>query len=397
LDVGLINPLSPEFQANPYPTYKRLLDEAPVYWSPLGYTFLSRYEDIRTLLRSSRAVIGYMHRVDMFEPGGPLQGMLGRWLLSIDDPDHKRIRRLASAGFTPKRIAAMEPRVVELVNGLLDDLEDADEIELIDDVAARLPSLVACEMLGVPPADRGDCIEWTRWIATSIDIIRTPEMIARAERAAEGFDEYLRALIGARRNEPRDDLVSALASVESEGERLSEDELVANLVLLFGAGHHTTSGLLGNAITALVERPEQMRWMRTHLDEMEAMVEELLRFDSPVQMCTRVLTGDVELSDETLPTGTRLAILLGAGNHDPEVFEQPDELDLMRRDVRPLSFSVGGHYCLGAPLGRLEGRTTLNALLERTSSIEFATDGPEWAPTCTLRGPARLELAVRWR
>ena len=309
-------------------------------------------------------------------------------ILTLNPPDHTRLRRLVSGAFTARRMAALEPAIAAMVEDLLDGL--GDEADFIAAFAFPLPVNVIGELLGVPAADRAQfqtlVREWTR----GLEII-TPEVLATADPAAAAIREYLAGLAADRRQTPGNDLISALVAAEEQGDRLSEDELLTMAGLLYGAGFETTSNLLANGLVAALGDPRQIGFLAV---DPAGAVEELIRYDSPVQLLSRVVTEPVELGGVTVEAGERVVAYIGAGNRDPERFAEPEKLDLARADNAPLSFGGGIHYCLGAPLARLEARVAFPALWKRFPGLSLAGE-PERRDSLTIRGFTRLPIRIR--
>ena len=374
---------------DPYPRYRRLRSISPLVRAEDGALVVTRYADCATVVRDGR--LGHMPRHMLAFVG------LGDWaehpslrqlftsILTLNPPDHTRLRRLVSGTFTARRVQALEPAVTAMVESLLDEF--AGETDFIDAFAFPLPVNVIGELLGVPAADRaqfqGLVRDWTR----VLDII-TPEVLAAADPAAATVREYLAGLAAERRRAPGADLISALVAAEEQGDRLTEDELLTMAALLFAAGFETTSNLLANSLVALLRNPAQIGHLA---GDPARAVEELLRYDSPAQLLSRVVYEPVEIGGTTVEPGERVVAYLGAGNRDPERFDDPETLDLTRADAAPLSFGGGIHYCLGAPLARLEARVALPALWRRFPGLGLAGES-ERRDSLAIRGYARLPV-----
>ncbi|MCG8695116.1 MAG: cytochrome P450 [Minwuiales bacterium] len=393
-------PLAPEFIKNPYPFYSQLREAEPIHWSPLGFWVASRHADISQVLKDKRFGKLYVRRMtDRYGPEvmeQPLYAMMSRWMLTQDPPDHTRLRGLVVKAFTARRVEAMRPRIQELVDGLIDAVQDSGEMDLIWDFAHPLPTNVICDMLGIPDEDRAQFTETSKISGRLID--PTPMSEAELEEANannEALVAYFQRLFELRRKEPGDDLTTLLVQVEDEGERLSEDELIANIILLFGAGHETTVNLIGNGLLALHQNPDQLARLKADPSLIPNAVDELLRYDSSVQMTTRTALQDVELGGVKIKEGEAVLALLGAANRDPEAYEDPDRLDVGRPDIRPSSFGGGIHYCLGAQLAKIEAEIALSTLFRRLPDLVLTgLDQPDWRPTFTLRG--LQSLPARW-
>jgi pimeloyl-[acyl-carrier protein] synthase len=385
------NPFLPEVIANPYPTYHRLRQEDPVHLSPLGIWALSRYDDAAMLLRDPR--FGRRGFQQILESRFGRQG-LGQSMLFQDPPDHTRLRTLVSKAFTPRVIEGMRGHIQQVVDGLLDKVKAAGRMDVVADLAYPLPVIVICEMVGVPAEDREKFRDWSYAIARSLDAIAVPneELARRANEAQDALTGYFARLIEERRRAPRADLLSALIAAEEAGDRLTTQELFATGILLFIAGHETTVNLIGNGTLALLRNPEQMQRLRAEPGLIASAVEELLRYDSPVQRTGRLLYEDVTIDGKTIPKGSIAVALIGAANRDPAHFPDPDRLDLTRSDNRHLAFGWGIHFCLGAPLARLEGQIAFGTLLRRFPRLALGADEVEYRETSTLRGLRALPV-----
>jgi pimeloyl-[acyl-carrier protein] synthase len=385
------NPFLPEVIENPYPTYHRLRQEDPVHLSPLGIWALSRYDDAAMLLRDPR--FGRRGFQQILESRFGRQG-LGQSMLFQDPPDHTRLRTLVSKAFTPRVIEGMRGHIQQVVDGLLDQVKAAGRMDVVADLAYPLPVIVICEMVGVPPEDRDKFRDWSYAIARSLDAIAVPneELARRANEAQDALTGYFAQLIEERRRAPRADLLSALIAAEEAGDRLTTQELFATGILLFIAGHETTVNLIGNGTLALLRNPEQMQRLRADPGLIAGAVEELLRYDSPVQRTGRLLYEDVTIDGKTIPKGSIAVALIGAANRDPAHFPDPDRLDITRSDNRHLAFGWGIHFCLGAPLARLEGQIAFGTLLRRFPRLTLTGDPVEYRETSTLRGLRALPV-----
>jgi cytochrome P450 len=392
----VFNPLLPEFHADPYPFYRQLREEDPVHQSPLGIWVLTRYDDAVMVLRDPR--FGREGLAELMEGrlgAGSVRPANTRDMLFRDPPDHTRLRALVSRAFTPRVVEAMRPHIQEIVDGLLDGVEGARGMDVIEDLAYPLPVRVICEMLGVPIADQEVFKGWSADIARSLDASILPagsEVITRGQEAGDALREYFRSLIAGRRKQPRPDLLSALIAAEEQGDKLSEPELVATCVLLLIAGHETTVNLIGNGLLALLRHPDQLRALAADPALIQTGVEELLRFDGPVQRTGRMTMADVEIGGKPIPKGSIVAAVIGAANRDPAHFADPDRLDIARRENRHIAFGFGIHFCLGAPLARIEGQVAIGTLLRRMPALKLVSDTPEWRESSVLRGLKTLPV-----
>ena len=392
-----LNPFEDGFFDDPYDQYRRLRESVPVHESPLGPWTLLRYEDCSRLLRNPKTSVEESSlsadsaRREMFAEAGfdrPDRGSLA--ILNLDPPDHTRIRRLMQKAFTPRRVEALNDRVQALVDDALDQVASHGRMDVIADLAFPLPFAVISEMLGMPEADRDLLREWSHTMVRSLEPTLTPDDIPDLLDASDHMLEHVQRAIEWKRTEPADDLLSALIAVEEEGERLSTAELVAQVVLLFIAGHETTVNLIGNGTLALLRNPDQLALLRSTPELIGNAIEELLRYDSPVQFTRRIALEPLDLGDGVVvEPGSFVFTILGAANHDPEHFgPDADRLDLTRRDApHHLSFGGGIHHCLGAVLARAEARVAIGTLVARFPELARASDAtPAWNGRLVLRG-----------
>jgi len=401
LETGIaFNPLRKEMRVDPHPFYRKLREHDPFHRSrPADGWILTRYDDIleilgdKTFSSDERHQRRYARQRARWERAGipdPYEDDRMS-MLRVDAPDHTRLRGLVSKAFTPRAIERVRPRIEEYADQLIQPLEGTGRLELVKDFAAPLPINVIAEMLGVPLEDRDRFRHWSDEVVRTLGD-GTNEDQRRSFAAMQELGEYIGAIADARRSEPREDLISGLVAAEEAGVRLNENELLATVVLLLVAGNETTTKLIGNSIAALLRNPEQLAILREEPKRIPAAVDEFLRFDGPVQLTSRMVTSDREFRGHPLRKGQQIVLVLAAGNRDPERFERPDELDVLRDDVRHLSFSYGAHYCLGAQLAKMEGEIALEALITRFPDLRF--DGPiEWGDNTVLRGPLSMPLA----
>ncbi len=395
------NIASPSFKADPYPFYARWRTGAPVFRVRLPDKQLAwlvtRYDDVAGVLRDERFVKDRSNALtpeqsgkqpwvpDLFKP-------LARNMLDVDAPDHTRLRALVHKAFTPRLIEEIRGRIQSLTEGLIDAAERRGQMDLIRDYALPIPTTIISEMLGVPVSDRHRFHRWSQVIVASAP---SGWSMLRAIPAAMAFLRYIRRLVKARRSSPQDDLVTALVHAEDVGARLNEDELVSMVFLLLIAGHETTVNLIGNGSLALLEHPDQMRRLRDDPGIIKPAVEELLRFDGPLATATeRYAREDVAIGGTTIPRGALVYAVLGSANRDERQFPDPDKLDLTREPNRHLAFGLGIHYCLGAPLARLEGQIAIGTLLRRLPNLRLAIPARalRWRRGLVLRGLAALPV-----
>ena len=388
------NPIAARMLRNPYPAYARLRERSPVHRSRvLNAWVFTRHADVEAILRDFRR---FSNRPDSVPPDRRRRRSVpprADWtMLFLDPPDHTRLRSLVNQAFTPRVVDALEPHVRTVMHQLLDAVDDPAGFDLMRAVAGPLPVIVIAEMLGVPPEDRARFAEWSHARARILEPLVGARERVRADAAGEALDAYFLPIIQARRREPRDDIISALAQAEEAGDALTERETLTMLRLLLIAGNETTTNLIGNGVLALLEHPEQMRLLREDPSRVPAAVEELLRFDTPVQLDLRGVVEDCEIRGVPLRRGQPVVLALGAANRDPEAFDEPDRLDVTRSRGSNVSFGRGIHHCLGAPLARLEARIALEVLLERYSSLRLLGRRPAFRRAIVLRGLEALAI-----
>jgi len=398
----LLDLTDPRFLADPYPFYRLLRETKPVWRSPTGLWVLTRHTDIAAVLKDPR--FGHDFESKLSDPRGrdelleePAYRGLRLSMLVRDPPDHTRLRGLVAKAFTARRLEEMRPKIAALVETLLDAVEPHGRMDVIADFARPLPVLVICDLLGIPEEDRPRFLGGYRVSGRALDPTpMTREELDEVNAIAVRNRGYFEDLFERRRDAGGDDLISALLQVRDEHDgRLTHDELAANIGLLFGAGHETTTHLIGNGLLALHRHPDQWGKLVAEPTLAGNAVEELLRFDSSVQLTSRKAFEDVALDGTIVRRGESVMCLLGAANRDPEVFADPDRLDITRAGVRPLSFGGGIHHCLGAQLARIEGEIAFRRLAERLPKLTLEdTERPTWKPTITLRGLTKLP--ARW-
>jgi cytochrome P450 len=388
----------PAVVADPYPAFSQARAVAPVQWHEgLGLWLAFTHAEANAVLRDRR--LGRIWRDK--EPGERFESfnLIHRnAILEMEPPHHTRLRRLISTAFARGHVERLRPWVEELAGRLVDGLVErsggSEPVDLLTGMAEQLPVAVIAELLGVPEADRPLLRPWSNAIVKMYEYDRTRQREDDAERAADEFVAYLRALAAERRTNPGDDLVSHLVSVrDAEGDRLTEDELVTTCILLLNAGHEATVNVTGNGTLALLRNPDQLARLRDDRAMLPMAIEELMRFDSPLQLFERTATEDVEIGGVTVAAGQKIAALLGSANHDPAVFADPGTLDVGRTDNPHISFGAGVHFCIGAPLARVELQASFGALLDRTSSLELGGE-PVRRPEFVIRGLADLPVVL---
>ncbi|WP_371481018.1 cytochrome P450 [Kitasatospora sp. NBC_00315] len=397
------DPWSAEFVAHPYDAYAELREHAPVsFHEPTGQWLVARHQDVAALLRDRRLGRTYTHRYSHEEFGRPapdpahepFHTLNDHGLLDLEAPDHTRIRRLVSKAFTPRRVEELRPAVARLAGDLVGALLADGGGDLIAAVAEPLPVAVIAEMLGVPESDRGLLRPWSAAITGMFELSPSEETARRAVTASTEFSDYLRELIRERRTRPGADLISALIRAQEGDDALSEQEMVSTCVLLLNAGHEATVNTTGNGWWALFRNPDQLALLRALVDELlPTAVEELMRYDTPLQMFERWVLEDVEVAGVRIPRGSEVALLFGSANRDPARFADPARLDLARADNPHLTFGAGIHFCLGAPLARLELGESYGALLRRAPGLRLVRE-PVWQPGYVIRGLKELLVEV---
>jgi len=394
---------APEFRDDPYPTYHRLRCEWPVARMQAGMrlTFmLSRHADVLSVLRHPTVSVdrpGQPRPVEG-EPPPDLHPLaravraLSRVMLFRDPPDHTHLRGLVNKAFTPRVVERLRPRIQALVDDLLAAPLRDGGMDVIRDLAAPLPVFVIGELLGVPKEDYGPLKTWSDDLAIMLDGTVALQHVGRALPSAIAFVEYLRKLVAARRASPQDDLVSGLIAAQEQNEALTEDEIIGTSLILLGAGHETTTNLIGNGLLALARHPAERARLAASPALMPSAVEELLRFDSPVQATSRMLREEMVIEGQSIAAGEEAVLLLGAANRDPAAFPEPDRLDVARRDNRHLAFGFGIHFCPGAGLARLEGELAVGTLLRHAPRFELTTDKLVRRPGMLFRGLESLPV-----
>jgi pimeloyl-[acyl-carrier protein] synthase len=389
-------PLSPQVYRNPYPTYAKLRTQDPVHWNFLSQSWIiSRYRDIDAILRDyTRFSNDSRHRQAVSQAQAASSNPSGPSLLFLDPPDHTRLRSLVQQAFTPRAVEALAPRIRQIAAHLLDQIPNLAVFEVMEALARPLPMIVMAELLGVPTQDLAQFQKWSRQRARVIEPMMTAREHQLATQAAHELDAYFLGLIEQRRMEPQDDLISALVAAEAAGDQLSHDELLVMLRLLLVAGNETTTNLIGNGLLALLRHPDQLQMLRADPSLTPGAVEELLRYDSPVQVMARTALQDMDLDGRPIRRGQGVVLLLGSANRDPEVFSQPEQLDIKRHGSSSLVFGRGIHHCLGGPLARLEARIVFETLLERFVEMHLLAADPPFRDNVVLRGLQALPISA---
>jgi cytochrome P450 len=380
----------PEVRQDPYPFYSMLRQREPVLWdTERGHWVLTRHREVMAVLRDRN--LSCERQTDQFDGRG--LGALSRQMLSMDPPDHTRVRDLFRKAFTPKTVERIRPRIGELTDELLDQARDRGEMEMVADFAVPLPLRVICDLLGIPRQDHDLLRQGSRSFGYLLDDVKTN--MDEAVATVAGFLSYLGELVELRRRRPGGDLISDLVQVQQNGERLTDEELTVNLILLIAAGHLTTAHMLSNGALALLRHRDQWRVLRAEPEIVPAAVLELLRYDAPVQLSNRYATTDFTLAGRPIKRGEVLAMMLGAANRDPDVFDNPDQLDLHRSTASQVAFGNGIHACIGMALARAEGEIAFGQLASRFPDLHLVDElPPAYGPSITFR--ALTSLHLRW-
>jgi len=392
-----------EIRKDPYSLYASIRDNDPVHWDEKSGTWaLMGYEDVASTFGDERLskAIGLKKRFDNLPESVQLVAIpafefLWNTPIYSDPPQHTRLRGLAQRAFTPKAVNIMRDSIQKTVDELFDAVADKAEIDIIHDLAFPLPAIVICDMIGLPLDAQEDFKRWSDDIAGMITAVNyTPERMESAGNSAKEVSQFISDLSHERRLNPQDDLLSALISIEEQGDRLSHTEMVANTIALLIGGHETTTNLLGNGTLALLQHPEQLEKLKNNPELLLPAVEEMLRYDSPVQMVYRSLTEDMQIGDKQLHEGDIVNLVIGAANRDPDEFEQPDNFDISRMKGKHIAFGLGIHFCIGAALARLEGQIFFSTLLRRYPDLKLITDDVEWHNFVNFRSLRSLTVLL---
>ena len=392
--------------ADPYPFYHQLRTEDPVHFSDTLQTWmLTTYDDVATATGDARLSSDrmqfYLNPISAeSRPGlASLCEYMSRWMSMKDPPDHTRLRGLVNKAFTSRSVDEMTPRIREISQNLITDLDDGGRADLIGQFAYPLPATVICEMLGIPSDEQTQFRQWSSDIVafSAGSGLLLEEASTSAQESQLALVEYCRRIIDQRRRQPQDDLISRLISVEQEGTQLNELELYAMCVQLFVAGHETTTNLIGNGMLALLQHPQDFEHLRTHPELLESAVEEFLRYDSPVQRAGRIVHEDLEIRGRGIEKGQSVMLMYGAANRDPDQFADPDRLILSRQPNRHLAFGRGPHFCVGAPLARLEAQIAFETIFSRLADIQLPDGELRWRPSMAMRGLESLEVEYSLR
>ncbi len=398
--LSLYHLLDPAVLADPYPLFERLRTEDPVHWDPYLHAWVvTRYADVvevfqtmsadRTPTPERLAALG-------MEQLGPIAQVMVRQMLFLDPPEHTRVRGLAAAAFTPRRVERLRDRVQEITDSLVDDVIRDGRMDVMARIANPLPAIVTAEMFGMPSDDHRMLKDWSQDFAEMLgNFQHNPGRAARVLTSLEAMTAYFGEAVRRQSTHPTDGLINALATAEVDGDRLSEDEVVANIIVTMVGGQETTTNLIGNGLLTLLRHPDQLERLREDPSIMPAAVEELLRYESPSQHTARLARKDQELGGKEIKGRDAVIAVMAAANRDPDRFEEPDRLDLTRPNNRHLAFAWASHFCFGAPLARLEGQIVLTTLLNRLHDLRLDAQPVEWRPNLGLRGLTALNVTFQ--
>lgn len=397
--LSLTHLLDPEVLANPYPLYHRLRSEDPVYWDAFLHAWVvTRYADVVTVFdrfSADRTPTPEQLTAMGMAALSPIAQVMVRQMLFLDPPAHTRVRSLAARAFTPRRVERLRAHIQEIVEDLLDGVAAAGSMDIIADLAYPLPAIVTAEMLGVPPTDRDQLKAWSEDFAEVLgNFQHNPDRISRLLRSLDNMTAYFRAAVRRDQDHPTEGLIHALATVEVEGDRLSEDEVIANTIVTMVGGQETTTNLIGNGVLTLLRHPDQLDKLRNDPSLTLSAVEELLRYESPSQHTARLAPEDIQLGGTLIRKRQAVIAVMGAANRDPARFPDPDRFDICRPDNRHVAFGWAAHFCFGAPLARIEGQIAVGTLLRRFPDLRLRPGPLTWRPNLGLRGLTSLPVTL---
>lgn len=399
--LSLYQLLDPEVLANPYPLYRALRETDPVHWDPFLHAWVvTRYEDvIQVMLKCSAdrtPTPAQLEAMGMLSELQPIARVMVKQMLFLDAPAHTRLRALCASAFTPARVAELRQKIYAIADSLIDRIADSDRCDVIEDFANPLPAIVTAELFGVPVEDHRKLKDWsTDFVEMLGNFQHNPDRVRRALQATENLVAYFQEAMRQQEINPRPGLVRSLMDAQVEGQRLTEEEIVANLIITMAGGQETTTNLIGNGLVSLLRNPDQMELLANDPSVAASAIEELLRYESPSQHTARIAPEDMELGGKQIRKRQAVIAVFAAANRDPERFPDPDRLDLRRTDNRHVAFAWGSHYCFGAPLARMEGQIAFERLLHRLPNLRLEPGRLEWRDNLGLRGlkslPARID------
>ncbi len=396
--LSLYQLLDPEVVANPYPLYARLRSEDPVHWDPFLHAWVvTRYGDVITVLqRFSANRTPTPEQLEAMGLGNlrPLAQLMVRQMLFLDPPAHGRVRGLASKAFTPRRVEVLRAHIQEITDRLLDLVQASGHMDVIAHLGRPLPAIVTGELLGLPTSDWEQLTTWSADFAQVLgNFQHNPDRVPQVLRTVEEMTAYFHALVQEQRIRPRDGLISAMIAAEVDGDRLSDEEIVANVIITMVGGQETTTNLIGNGLLSLLRYPDQLEKLKADVSLIPSAIEELLRFESPSQHTARLAPEDVLLGGKLIQKRQAVIAVMGAANHDPERFPDPDRLDICRQDNRHVAFAWASHFCFGAPLARIEGQIALSTVLRRMPNLRLDPGPLTWRDNLGLRGLTALPVS----
>lgn len=397
------NLFDPKFNANPYPTYHRLRSEDPVHRYFVGGDWIiTRYADVKAVLKSGCVSTDdrpksiqerNKYLQDKEKNLNTLAYTTSRFLFYMNPPDHTRLRGLVGKGFSPVVVERMRPHIQEIVDELLEKVQHKGSMDIVADLASPLSVNVISRLLGIPKEAQQQLHQWTNVLSRILDPLVSLEEYEAMNKATEEIQEYLRTLIAEREKDPQEDLISNLIAAKEQNDRLSQKELLAICTLLFGAGEETTGNTIGNGMLALLQHPHQMEQLKREPTMIQSAVEKIIRYDSAIQMLTRIATDNLEIGNQTIKAGEKIVLCLGAANRDPAQFPEPDQLNINREQNHHVAFADSIHYCLGAALARLEAQIAINTLIQKFPNLKLASNQLKWKKSIVLRGLKALPIS----
>ncbi len=397
------NLFDPKFNANPYPTYHRLRESEPVHRYFVGGDWIvTRYADVKAVLKSGCVRTDdrpksiqerNKYLQDKEKNLNTLAYTTSRFLFYMNPPDHTRLRALVGKGFSPVVVERMRPHIQEIVDELLDKVRHKGSMDIVADLASPLSVSVISRLLGIPKEAQQQLHQWTNVLSRILDPLVSLEEYEAMNKATEEIQEYLRTLIAEREKTPQEDLISNLIAAKEQNDRLSQKEILAVCTLLFGAGEETTGNTIGNGMLALLQHPNQMELLKREPTMIQSAVEEIIRYDSAIQMLTRIATDNLEIGNQTIKAGEKIVLCLGAANRDPAQFPEPDQLNINRNPNHHVAFADSIHYCLGAALARVEAQIAINTLIQQFPDLKLASNQMEWRHSIVLRGLKALPIS----
>jgi pimeloyl-[acyl-carrier protein] synthase len=396
--LSLYHLLDPEVLANPYPLFHRLRSEDPVHWDPFLHSWVvTRYSDVVTVLyhySAERTPTPQQLSQLGLDSLGPIAKVMVKQMLFLDAPSHTRIRKLASHAFTPQRVEVLRTHIRDITNSLLDKVESQGHMDVIADLAEPLPCIVTAEMLGVPVEDHQQLKAWSQDFAEMLgNFQHNPDRAARVLKSTLAMTDYFRSAIKEQRLHPREGLVNSLMNAEVDGDRFTDEEVIANCIVTMVGGQETTTNLIGNGVLSLLKNPDQLKKLRSNMSLIPSAVEEMLRYESPSQHTARLAPEDTTLGGKRIAKRQAVIAVMAAGNRDPERFPDPDRFDITRTDNRHLAFGWAAHFCFGAALARIEGQTAFELMLKRLPNWTLASESLVWRTNLGLRGLTRLPVS----